>query len=393
MFKRDQQIADIAERKRLQEEERIKIDQQWAAIKDQERQECVRKAKELQYSQTDRARRLQSEVLQKLVLKERDQQIAFKQAKQEQMARSVVQEIPLVEHLSKAGWSSIPGLNKNIEEILSDIKQVNAELSQAKRQREQHHKQEKDQLARQIMESAKVKQAKDIEQRQLKHARDVQSIRQANEELKSIKNAIKQRHLDLQNRLMQDVLAFQERKQWERRAIADREKQLHQQLADVQEKAARAFIQEEQDLLKKRSAFLDVFLAEDVNFLRTLGSNHASEVLHYHSHDYLTAGKPDPKQLNAAKWAEEDRQLLISMKQDIEAYSKSEFEKMEKARAEAVKYRNWNLELAQELQEKRAHEKAENSSWKAKMQTASQQEDEVFEEYKKALLELVAKYE
>jgi hypothetical protein len=59
---RRQRIQAQAEKAKLQEDERQKIDQAWALVKDQEKKEAIARARNIQYNQEPRVRDLNSKL-------------------------------------------------------------------------------------------------------------------------------------------------------------------------------------------------------------------------------------------------------------------------------------------------------------------------------------------
>ncbi|KAI8812545.1 hypothetical protein BJ742DRAFT_23495 [Cladochytrium replicatum] len=83
MGQRKKRLAAQAERLRLSEEERQRVDAEWAKVKASEREAAVERARHMQYVQQPAVRRLHAELLTSQVLLERERQLDYKQKKKE----------------------------------------------------------------------------------------------------------------------------------------------------------------------------------------------------------------------------------------------------------------------------------------------------------------------
>ncbi|KAH6564552.1 hypothetical protein BASA62_007828 [Batrachochytrium salamandrivorans] len=75
---RKKRLAAQDEKTKCAEEDRIKVDVDWAVLREKERQEAVQRAKTIQLLQQPQARALHSQLLMSNVLDERDKQIEYK---------------------------------------------------------------------------------------------------------------------------------------------------------------------------------------------------------------------------------------------------------------------------------------------------------------------------
>ncbi|KAK6100199.1 hypothetical protein MT418_001551 [Batrachochytrium dendrobatidis] len=84
---RKKRLAAQNEKARILEEERLKVDAEWAKLREMERQNAIQRARQLQQSDQPRVRALHSQLLLSNVLQERDKQKEYK--KRRDMAQKI----------------------------------------------------------------------------------------------------------------------------------------------------------------------------------------------------------------------------------------------------------------------------------------------------------------